>query len=236
MFDTLLQLPLFQGLGHEDFTNIIEKVKLHFIKHRPGETLIKEGEVCDQLLFIIKGEISSITTSCDKTITIIEQIETPYVIEPHSLFGMTTHYVASYIALSEVHTVSVSKALVMSELFNYDIFRLNYMNIISNRAQTLHNHLWKTPPTNTSQKFIHFLTTHVERPSGKKRIKVKMEDLAHTLDDTRMNVSRALNGLQEQNLLTLHRKEIEIPDLEVLVTRSTTLEEAPKGTPLPSPE
>ena len=30
----------------------------------------------------------------------------------------------------------------MSELFKYDIFRLNYMNIISNRAQSLSNRLW----------------------------------------------------------------------------------------------
>lgn len=28
MFDTLLQLPLFQGLAQEDFTNILGKVKL----------------------------------------------------------------------------------------------------------------------------------------------------------------------------------------------------------------
>ena len=35
MFDTLLQLPLFQGLCHEDFTSILDKVKLHFIKHKP---------------------------------------------------------------------------------------------------------------------------------------------------------------------------------------------------------
>ncbi len=26
MYDTLLQLPLFQGLAHEDFTNILGKV------------------------------------------------------------------------------------------------------------------------------------------------------------------------------------------------------------------
>jgi hypothetical protein len=30
MYDTLLQLPLFQGLCKNDFTNIIGKVKLHF--------------------------------------------------------------------------------------------------------------------------------------------------------------------------------------------------------------
>lgn len=217
MFDTLLQLPLFQGLGHEDFTNIIEKVKLHFIKHNPGETLIREGKKCDQLLFIIKGEISSITTSFDKTITIVEQIEAPFVIEPHSMFGMNTNYVASYIAHTDVHTVSVSKSLVMSDLLSYDIFRLNYMNIISNRAQTLYGNLWKTPPTNIRQKFIHYLTIHVERTYGKKIIKAKMEDIAGILNVTRLNISHTLNEMQEQNLLFLRRKEIEIPDMEKLL-------------------
>lgn len=217
MFDTLLQLPLFQGLGHEDFTNIIEKVKLHFIKHHSGETLIRKGQKCDQLLFIIKGEISSVTTSNDKAITIIEQIEAPFVVEPHSMFGMNTNYVASYIAHTDAHTVSVSKSLVMSDLFNYDIFRLNYMNIISNRAQTLYSNLWKTPPTSIQQKFIHYLTIHTERSYGKKIIKAKMEDIAGTLNVTRLNLSHALNEMQEENLLLLRRKEIEIPDMEKLL-------------------
>ena len=39
MFDTLIQLPLFQGLCHEDFTSMLDKVKLHFIKHKAGETI-----------------------------------------------------------------------------------------------------------------------------------------------------------------------------------------------------
>ena len=43
-----------------------------------------------------------------------------------------------------------------------------------------------------------------------------MDDLAHYLDDTRLNVSKALNGLQELNLLTLRRKEIIIPDAAAL--------------------
>ena len=52
MYDTLLQLPLFQGLAHEDFTNILGKVKLHFTKHKAGETLVKKGTTCGQLIFI----------------------------------------------------------------------------------------------------------------------------------------------------------------------------------------
>lgn len=52
MYDTLLQLPLFQGLAHEDFTNILGKVKLHFTKHKVGETLVKKGTTCGQLIFL----------------------------------------------------------------------------------------------------------------------------------------------------------------------------------------
>ena len=59
MFDTLLQLPLFQGLCHEDFTSILDKVKLHFIKHKVGETIIESGSPCKQLCFLLKGEVLS---------------------------------------------------------------------------------------------------------------------------------------------------------------------------------
>ena len=44
MFDTLLELPLFQGLCHEDFTTIIEKIKLHFSRHRSEERRV--GKEC----------------------------------------------------------------------------------------------------------------------------------------------------------------------------------------------
>ena len=63
MFDTLLQLPLFQGLCHEDFTSILDKVKLHFIKHKVGETIIESGSPCKQLCFLLKGEVSIVTNS-----------------------------------------------------------------------------------------------------------------------------------------------------------------------------
>ena len=112
MFDTLLQLPLFQGLCHEDFTSILDKVKLHFIKHKAGETIIENGSPCKQLRFLLKGKVSIVTTSKENIYTVIEQMEAPYLIEPQSLFGMNTNYASSYIAHTEAHTISISKAFV----------------------------------------------------------------------------------------------------------------------------
>ena len=147
MFDTLLQLPLFQGLAQEDFTNILGKVKLSFTKHKAGEVIVKAGDTCSQLIFVLKGEISSCTSSANTSYSSTEYFQAPYVIEPQSLFGMSTSYVSAYTAQTETHTVSISKAFVMSELFKYDIFRLNYMNIISNRAQSLNTVFGQKAPT-----------------------------------------------------------------------------------------
>lgn len=47
--------------------------------------------------------------------------------------------------------------------------------------------------------------------TGEKLFKVKMDDLARMLDDTRLNVSKALNGLQELNLLNFTGKKSAYP-------------------------
>ncbi|MDE6348005.1 MAG: Crp/Fnr family transcriptional regulator [Bacteroides sp.] len=212
MFDTLLQLPLFQGLTQEDFTNILEKVKLSFTKHKAGESIVQAGEICSQLTFILKGEAYAFTSSADASYSFTEYLQAPYVIEPQSLFGMSTSYVSTYAAQTETHTVSISKAFVMNELFKYDIFRLNYLNIISNRAQSLNNRLWTQAADNLEKRIGNFILTHTERPTGRKILKIKMEELAQVVNDTRMGVSKALNSMQEKGLLELHRGEMIIPD------------------------
>lgn len=216
MYDTLLQLPLFQGLAQEDFTSILGKVKLHFTKHKAGDTLVKRGVPCEQLVFILNGEIASSTSSDDNSYTFTEFFQAPYLIEPQALFGMSTSYVSTYTARTEVRTLTISKAFVMNDLFKYEIFRLNYMNIISNRAQTCFNRLWSHAEDKPEARIKEFILSHIERPSGEKILKVKMEDLANAINDTRLSVSRTLNYMQNDGLLELHRGEIVIPDAEKL--------------------
>ena len=72
MYDTLLQLPLFQGLCKNDFTNIIGKVKLHFRKYNADDIIVEQGAPCTQLIFLLNGEIESPKQP-------ITDIHTPYL-------------------------------------------------------------------------------------------------------------------------------------------------------------
>ena len=219
MFDTLLQLPLFQGLAHEDFTSILDKVKLHFSKHKPGETIATAGENCDRLIFILRGTLSATTPASQHSYRFTEQYTAPCLLEPYSMFGMYPTFDATYTTLEETHTICISKRFVTSHLFKYEIFRLNYLNIICNRAQTLHLRL-RTPLTgDVKERIIHFIANLAERPVGEKSLKIKMEELAYICNETRMNISKALNSLQNEGLMELHRGEIVVPRLELLTGR-----------------
>ena len=53
--------------------------------------------------------------------------------------------------------------------------------------------------------------------SLKKSLKIKMERLAHELNDSRLDVSKALNKMESENLVILHRGLVEIPAFELLI-------------------
>lgn len=218
MFNTLLRLPLFQGLSQEDFTNILGRVKLHFIKYQAGDHIAESNTSCTKLIFLLKGEVDAQTTPENQQFTYIETIKTPYLIEPEALFGMNPHFKSTYVAKTEVSVMTVDKMLVLKELLKYDVFRLNYVNSVSNRAQSIYSRLWQPPTSGTRKKVIHFMLVYAEKLEGEKTIIIKMEDLAEILDDTRLNVSKVLNELQDQGLIELRRKVIYIPEISKLTS------------------
>ena len=218
MYDKLLLLPLFQGLCKEDFTNILEKVKLHFQKYTSGHYIARQDALCNSLIFILQGQVLSESTDKTHHYTLYETLDAPYVIEPYSLFGMHPQYNASYSALGDTHIVTIDKSYVLAELNKYAIFQLNYMNLLCNRTQTFYRRLWNAHIGNTQNKLINFLLLRCATASGYKRLHARMEDLANLLDDTRINISKVLNDWKQQGLVSLSRREIEIPDMNVLLT------------------
>ena len=197
MYDKLLQLPLFQGMSKFDFTDILEKVKIHFNKYEPGSCLVRQDTPCNQLIFVLDGEVQ--IESNDKThkYTLWENFKSPNVIEPYSL--------------------NIDKSYILNELCRYEVFNLNYMNMLSNRSQVIYNKLWNAHIGKTRDKIINFLLLRCMTPYGAKKLSIRMEDLARLIDDTRINVSNVLNDLQNRGLIQLGRRTFSIPELREVV-------------------
>lgn len=216
MYDNLLQLPLFQGLCKDEFTTILEKVKFHFQSFQEGQHIAHQGKECNQLLFLLNGEVAAKTKDEEYGYTLGETLEAPLMIEPDSLFGIKPSFKASYQAKTDIKILSIDKAYIYSELNKYEIFRINYLNILSIRCQNAYLKLWGTHIRSLEEKFTNFLLKRCQKPSGEKTLRITMEDLGNLIDERRINVSRLLNDMQERGLVQLKRKEIYIPQFEKL--------------------
>lgn len=217
MYDKLLQLPLFQGMSKFDFTDTLEKVKIHFNKYEPGSCLVRQDTPCNQLIFVLDGEVQIESKDRAHQYTIWETFKSPNVIEPYSLFGMRPYFTASYTAVTEVNTLNIDKSYILNELCRYEVFNLNYMNMLSNRSQVIYNKLWNSHIGKTRDKIINFLLLRCMTPYGAKKLSIRMEDLARLIDDTRINVSNVLNDLQNRGLIQLGRRTFSIPELREVV-------------------
>ena len=217
MYDTLLSLPLFQGMSQTDFNSLLQKIRLDFVRYAQGDVIIGKGDHCRSLAFLINGTVESSRSGMDGRFTFMESIDSPSLIEPYSMFGRAGLYQRTYTAASACSLLMVDKQYIYTELGKYNICRMNLLNILSGRAQQLDNYIWSIDGQTLRGRIIRFIQGLSDIQNGAKRLNIKMNDLATVMDATRLNVSRELNALEAEGLISLRRKEIYIPALENLI-------------------
>ena len=220
MYENLLRLPYFQGMSKKELTSILDKVKFDFTRHSNGDKILKQNDKCDKFVILIQGKIRAEHKSHDGSYYLREEIEAPYAIEPYSLFGSDPTYNNSYSSIDDCSLLSISKSYFYSDFLKHSIFTMNLLNLISRKAQQQTALSWRDAPDNLEGAIARFIATRSETLTGCKTLKIKMEQLALQLDVPRINVSRALNNLQQEQLATLTRGEITIPRFEDLLKKS----------------
>lgn len=216
MYESLMCLPYFQGMSKDEITSILDKVKLIFTRHTDGDRIASQGAPCNSLTLLVRGALTSKCVSPDGRYTLIEELTTPFAFEPYSLFGLSPRYSKSYYANGECDILTIEKSYLFNEFAHHDIFMMNIMNILCQRVQQRNAQIWNARRLPITEKIIEFISMRSESQEGCKTLQIKMDDLADILDETRINVSAALNLLQKRGLIELRRKEIHIPSFKQL--------------------
>ena len=217
MYDKLLSLPLFQGLGHNDLTRIIESTHLSFETAAPDTTLIQQDELCKAVLFVMDGKTESITASADRSWRVAEHLPTPQMIGLYELYGSTRTFQCSCTSLSTVHILEVDKRTIAALTGYFEVFRINVLNTLSTAIARQLQPMWLPASSTLEGRIVHFLRTHVQRPAGYKRFEMSLRTIGQYLGEDYRYVSRALHALQERQLIRLERRCIEIPSIEKLI-------------------
>lgn len=217
IYDRLLQFTLFQGMSHADLMQVAGHTKLGFSKLATGKRLAKEGDDCTHLFFLTSGTLRVETMSDDHQCRVSETINAPYIVQPERLFGITQRYTSSFKAETPCNFITIDKQEVMLLLETQLVFRLNLLNIMATDSQRMHRRAWRTAPKSLRERLVRYFFSRCLYPAGPKTFYVLMKQIADDLNDSRLDISHALNDMQRDQQLSLHRGRIEIPLLERLL-------------------
>ena len=217
LYDHLLQFPLFQGMSRDDLSLVAGHTKFGFLKTAAGQTVVKEDETCNQLFFLLSGSLRVETRSDDHSYCVIEQLAAPYVLQPEAIFGYNQRFTHTFTALTECSFITIGKDEVMRLSEEFLVFRLNILGLYATQTQKLLRIFWHRHPKTLRERVIRFFRLHCLYPAGPKSFHILMTKLAAEVGDRRLDVSRVLNKLQDDGLLTLHRGRIDVPQMERLL-------------------
>lgn len=217
LHERLLELPLFQGMSKNDLGQVISTTKFRHMSYHKSKTIVNEGDACDNLYFLLDGTISATGHADDNGYSITETFNAPEILQLERIFGLTQRYTYTFKTVTDCYFISLSKMETLTLADNYEIFRLNLFNIICTKSQRLARFPWRTRPKGIRHKIIRFIETRCLRPAGTKTLRIKMERLGDEISESRLNVSRELNAMNDENIISLKRGEIHVFALEKLI-------------------
>lgn len=214
IYDRLLSLPLFQGLSHKDLSSIIETTRFDFRTYAQGHPIISNEMPCTHLLILMSGVVEVTIWSDDRSYSLSERLEAPLLLEAERLFGLSQFHARNFKALEDCRLLAIEKQAVLRLTADYLIFRINLLNAIATLSQRQLRQPWHPAPKTLAGRIVRFVEQHALRPAGQKTMRIKMIQLASELNDSRLDVSRALHDLQSRGLVSIGRGVFTFPALE----------------------
>jgi len=135
MYETIQGLPLFKGTTTAQISLFLEKTNVEFLKYRPSDVLVKSGEQCSHIRFLIAGKVKSKLKVAGGAATLCSIHGEGAVFCPSRLFGLYTEYDHEVTALTGVSLMQVRKDQYFQLIQTEPIFLLNYINYLSYKAQ-----------------------------------------------------------------------------------------------------
>lgn len=137
MYDTIMDLPLFKGIGEEQLSNMLEKTSMEFLKFEDGEIIAKEDERVRFVDFILSGHVIQRFPVENFDLAVEETLAPGSIPGVLHLFGLNTTFTGSCKAMGKVSILRITKAQYMQILQSDRIYMMNFVNLLSAAAQKM---------------------------------------------------------------------------------------------------
>ena len=231
MFELLMNLPLCRGVRRSRIAEVVGSAKFHFLKYPKGETVVRAGEECTHLAFVISGSVRSEISNSSKRFSVSQTLKAPSAIAPDFLFGRTTRYPGTVVALTDCSILKISKVDYIRILNADQVFMFNFLNTLSVNAQNALDLILPLTSGGLDERIAFWIIALTQPGSEDIELTCKTRDLCNLFSVQRNVFDAACHEMEQRNLIRYSPRKIEIVDrremLSLLERQSETQEDVP---------
>lgn len=210
MYENLMTLPLFKGVSYNRVSEIVGKTRLGFLKYLPGDPLVRSGEPCTGIKFIITGSVRLTIHNVSDRFRVMQTLNAPSVISPDFLFGRDTLYPADGVAIDTVSVMQIAKADFISLLHEDEIILFNYLNILSTNAQKAINGVMALTSGSLEERIAFWIIALTQMDATDIVLQARQRDLYALFGVQRTSFMAALDSLRDRGIITYSTNEINV--------------------------
>lgn len=217
MYERLRSLPLFQGVGPERISELVERLPFHFLKFKEGETIINAGDKCEYVRFVVSGSVRVVLQSNELNVKLLQTLSAPEVLGPDSLFGIDNSYPFSAFAATDCGIMQLTKSDYMKMLMTDKVFLINILNYLSSNCQRYNTMLQMTQGS-IAERLAREITNLTTPRSTDVVLQFRQKDLCTLLGTQRNSLIAALDQMLAYEIITYSSSEIKVHDVRGLQT------------------
>lgn len=217
MYGILSKSPLFKGLSEDGITALFTKISYSGRQFRNGELLAQAGEMVDKAFLLIEGRLKGEMVDFAGNSLKIEELEPPQMVAAAFLFGPQNRFPVFLSALTDGKVLVIPKKEFISMLSQEPMVMVNYLNIVSGKAQFLSGKISFLSLKTIREKIAYFLLQKMTT-NGKNLIPIEQSqtNLADLFGVTRPSLSRTILELEKMGILQWSRDHVRILDMNRL--------------------
>ncbi len=218
MFEQLMNLPLLRGVSQTRISAIVGNTKLHFLKYPAQETLVRAGDPCTHLTFVISGKVRMTAVNASGRFVVGQTLKAPAVLSPDFLFGRHTSYPGTVVAIDDVSVLKIAKQDYTHLLSSDPVFLFNYINMVAANAQKSVEGIMSLTTGEIDERIAFWISALTQPGSADIVLTCRKRDLCSLFGVQRGVFEAGLQSMKERGLIDYTNHEFSVRDRQNLLS------------------
>ena len=207
---------MFEGMDTETVLSVLQDDRVVCQGYLKGETVFRPEQYSRSLAYILKGSAAISMETGDGENFPMRKIEEGSFFGVAALFNEETRYVTEISAAKDMKIVFFRESLVEECIRNHPDFAMNYVRFLGDRIRFLNRKISLLANTSSESSLMGYLMNAASRFGEEFRIEVSYSQLAKNLNMGRSSLYRALDDLENRNIIRRSGRNITLVNYEAL--------------------